>query len=117
MALFNPRHQRFLTGENNTIDSHHTDHGERSRFQILHLGNGIVEIRTHHGKLVAVRHNGSSYTTNSHVDGDSRFHMEFYPGIVAFRTENHGRYLGIEEGGIVRGHHHLSEGEQFQELQ
>jgi len=117
-GLQNPKTLRYLCGENNNLFSHHTDHGEKSRFTIQHLGDGIIELRTHHGKLVAVRQNGTAYTCVQHDNGgDSKFHMEFYPpNIVAFRTANHGRYLGIDDVGHVRGHHHLSPSEEFVEI-
>jgi len=83
---------------------------------VLHLGNGIVEIKTNHGHFIAVGHHGRVYLSDYHHDYDTRFHMEFHGNSVAFRTTNHGRYLGVDWSGNVRGHHTITTEEEFQEI-
>jgi hypothetical protein len=77
---------------------------DTSYFTILHLGNGIVELRAQYGELVALSPTGQAYLTPNHLDYDTRFHMEWFNGQAAFRTLGYNNYLCIDPmTGMVRG--------------
>jgi hypothetical protein len=77
---------------------------DTSYFTILHLGNGIVELRAQDGMLVALSPTGQTYLTPNHLDYDTRFHMEWFNGQVAFRMLGYNIFLCIDPmTGMVRG--------------
>jgi len=116
VMLGNPYHQRYLCAESGRIYSHHGAHGSHSEFWILHLGNGVVELKTHHGKLIGIEGGGHVFESAYHHEYDTKFYMEWYGNSVAFRGINHNRYLEIEGGGNVRGHHCLQQNGEFTEF-
>jgi len=116
MALRNPYNGRYLCAQFGSVYSALADFGTNAHFLIQHLGNGIVELKALFGQLVAVAPNGGVYLSPTHMDYDTKFYMEFYGNMIAFRTMNYGLYLAIDMYGNVRGENILTQDCEFQEV-
>jgi len=107
---------KYLVAEHDTVGSHHNDHGGKGHFMIKVLYENIVEIKTHHGRHIAMEGYGGLYLSYEHHEYDTKFHMEFIEGRIAFRNIRHGRFIGIDEWGTVSGHYQISPSTLFEEV-
>jgi len=85
----------YLVSDGETLKSnHHPTGGEDHIFRIKHIEEDLVELRTHDGKLVSI--DGKSvYLVDAHKEFDTKFHLEFYEGKIAFKVLHHDLYLGV----------------------
>jgi len=108
----------YLVSDGETLKSnHHPTGGEDHIFRIKHIEEDLVELRTHDGKLVSI--DGKSvYLVDAHKEFDTKFHLEFYEGKIAFKVLHHDLYLGVHLfESTVHAHKEFGTGEQFTEQQ
>jgi len=115
VALKNPEYNRYVVveGSLHLVHAHDRDHGVHGHFDLILLRDNIVNIRSHQGHYIAIDKNGRVHTNHHPEHEDSQYFCVSNGNLVAFRTINHGRHLGIHHKSM-EGHHSLTGGCWFQ---
>jgi len=77
------------------------NHGNKGYFHVDKHGNNQVSLRTSHNHYVAADGWGGIYLTRHHHEYETKFHLEWVNGKVAFRSHLKG-FLGVAWDGEVR---------------
>eukprot|EP01106_Pelomyxa_sp_JSP_P012274 TRINITY_DN3370_c0_g2_i3.p1 TRINITY_DN3370_c0_g2~~TRINITY_DN3370_c0_g2_i3.p1 ORF type:complete len:163 (+),score=50.53 TRINITY_DN3370_c0_g2_i3:59-490(+) len=108
----------FLVAEQEKVFGEPREMHGKGHWHVKHLGNGEVELRSHHGKFIAAHHNGHVYLHDSHFGAHTKFWMRWTKHGVVFQNVGHSRFLGIDPGvhGKLRTHHEITAMEVFREV-